>query len=145
MPSWKVFHTSWLLNNFPEYEGFFFYIRTMKFTSKFASYLLGKCFIANTCLELCIIWENLDRDSWRLRTLSYISTNPWEFLFYSFFNQYKIKSWRKIKFLVNEGKKLPSETISWTFLSYLFVPTWEPICCKRHATMRQPKKIIFYT
>ena len=76
----------------------------MKFKSKFASYLLEKCFIANTCLELCIIWENLDRDSWRLRTLSYISTNPWEFLFYSFFNQYKIKSWRKIKFLVNEGK-----------------------------------------
>ena len=43
----------------------FFLIRTMKFKSKFASYLLGKSFIVNTCLELCIIWDNLDRDGWK--------------------------------------------------------------------------------
>ena len=54
----------------------YIYIRTMKFKSKFASYLLGKFFIVNTCLELCIIWDNLDRDGWRLRTLSYLSTHP---------------------------------------------------------------------
>ena len=116
-------------------------IRTIKFESKFASYLLGKCFIVNTCLEVCIIWDNLDHDSWRIHILSYLSTHPWEFIFYIFFDQYKIKRWQKIKFLVNvEKKNYLMKQSHGLFLSYLFVPTWEPTCRKRYATWDNLKR-----
>ena len=90
--------------------------------------LLGKCFMVNTSLyhkyyELYIIWDNLERYSWILHIQSYLSTHPLRvFIFYLFFNQNKIKRWKK--FLVNEEKNYLIKQSHGSFLSWLMVPTY---------------------
>ena len=99
--------------------------------------LLGKCFMVNTSLyhkycELYIIWDNLECNSWRLHIQSYLSTHPLRvFIFYLFFNQNKIKWWKKDSLLMKKKITLWNNLMDHSSHVWWSPHTWRLTCCKR--------------